>query len=414
MVSIKNLKVKQLLKDLPTSEGFLIAYSGGADSTALLHLFAKVPKVRAIHINHGIQAQAMFWQNHCVNTCKKLNIPLIIEQANLSDSSENSCRIARYTFFEKQLKTNEILLTAHHAQDQAETVLLKLLRGTGAKGLSGIDKIRKFSNGYLVRPLLDYSSDTLRFYLTENKINWVEDNSNQDNNYKRNFIRNKIIPLLQSITPDVIGNISRSASNAKQSLLLTETLINFKDKTLALESLTDLPNELRSTLFYHWLSSKNLPVPDKKSLQQITHDFINASNDKNPHYINNFYQLFRWKNKIHCILNYELIKPEKHYNWNTKDDFILPNNCGTLTYKGNRNFNLTIRFNQTGHKLKPLKKQHTKSIKNLFQENNIPVWERQNTPYIFLNDSLISLGYSWSHNKKTLSNLDFNLINFIL
>lgn len=401
--SLRFLLSDKLLTNLPKNSGLLIAYSGGADSTALLHILALVKNVRAIHINHGLQTSADDWQNHCRKTCDSLGIPLIIEQAQLKDSSENTCRIARYAFFEKHLKPQEILLTAHHAQDQAETILLKLIRGTGTKGLCGIDKIRPFAQGYLARPLLDYSPDILKQYLIDKQLNWIEDQSNQDNNYRRNFIRNKIIPSLQTIMPDAVNNIARSASNVEQSQQLLNKLINFDDKQLAIEKLLELPRDLQATLFYHWLSSKNLPVPDKKSLLQLSYDFIHANSDKHPHYKNKHYQLFRYKNAIYCIENYQHIDSKTQFEWNTQEDFILPNNCGVLSYSDEDHLNLTIRFNQTAQKLKPLNKHHTKSIKNLFQENNIPVWEKHNTPFIYHENKLVSLGYSWSDTEELFS-----------
>ncbi len=399
MESSKTLKVESLIGDLPANEGYLIAYSGGADSTALLHLFAAIENVRAIHINHGIQHEAREWQEHCQKSCDALNVPLIIEQANLSDNSENSCRKARYAFFDKHLKPHEILVTAHHSEDQAETVLLKLMRGTGIKGLCGMDKLRKFSQGYLARPLLNISPQILKDYLISNKVNWIEDSSNQDNHYKRNFIRNEIIPKLKNNFPNAIENINRSAKNTRQSLDLLNHQVDFHGQNLSVKQLKELPSSLQTTFLYHWLVIKNLPAPDSLALSQITHDFLNAAIDKNPHYQNSYYQLYRWQETIYCIQNFNKIDPQQEYQWNTKTPFEFPNNCGTIEYTGKEHLNLVIKFNQKGQKLNTHKHQFNKSIKKLFQENKIPVWKRQNTPFIFHNHKLISLGYNWSHHK---------------
>lgn len=397
MVSFKTLKINSVLLDLPENEGYLIAYSGGADSTALLHIFSKLGKVRAIHINHGIQSQAQIWQDHCQATCNELNIPLIIEQANLKDKSENSCRKARYEFFEKHLKPHEILLTAHHSEDQAETVLLKLMRGTGIKGLCGMEKLRKFSQGYIARPLLNISQQILKNYLLDNKITWIEDVSNLDNRYKRNFLRNQIIPSLNKNFTNVVGNIVRSANNNTQSLELLHHLIDFQDKGLSISKLKNLPGSLQATLLYHWLSYKNLPTPDKAVMEQISLDFIHANVDKHPHYKNKYYQLYRWQDAIHCIQNFKVLDSNQVYQWDTKQSFEFPNSCGTINYIGSKPMELTIRFSQTGQKLQTHKHKFSKSIKQLFQENQIPTWERQNTPYIYQDGKLISLGYEWSH-----------------
>ncbi len=397
MAYTKTLKHKTLIADLPDCEGYLIAYSGGADSTALLHLFSQSKKsVRAIHINHGLQDEADAWQNHCQTTCDKLGIELIVEQANLTDASENSCRKARYGFFKQHLKTNEILLTAHHNQDQAETVLLKLLRGTGIGGLTGMDKLRKFSNGLLARPLLAYCPQQLRDYLKANNIPWIEDTSNKDNSYRRNYIRNEILPALQSHFPQAIENMARSADNSRQSVDLLNYLCDFQGKELALSKLNELTIELQPTMLYHWLSQKNLPLPDTKALHQITHDFVHARHDKKPHYQNNYYQLFRSQGAIYCIQNFRVIDSKQSFIWNTDTIFDFPNGCGTLTYEGENPLQLIIKFNQKGEKLK-LPNRGTKSVKNLFQEHAVHQWDKLNTPFIYLHGKLISLGFRWSH-----------------
>ena len=414
MVCSKTLRLKPLLEQLPPCKGYLVAYSGGADSTALLHLFASIKNVRAIHINHGLQSAAHSWQLHCQQHCDKLNIPLIIEQASLKNSSENACREARYTFFKKHLKQHEILLTAHHAQDQAETVLLKLLRGTGIKGLCGIEKLQKFLHGYLARPLLEQSPQVLKGYLIENNIDWIEDASNLDNSYKRNFIRNQIIPSLQDAFPNAITNISRSAHNSAQSLELLNHQCDFQGKPLQLDKFKNLPQSLHATLLYHWLAHKNLPTPDKVALAQISHDFITAGIDKNPHYKNNYYQLYRWQQVIFCIQNFTAINPTKDYPWDTENTFLLPNDNGVLSYTGQDKLNLIVKFNQKGHKLKTHKHQFSKSIKQLFQDHNISTWQRQNTPFIFHNSELISLGYSWSHAEKYKACIKFKPKDLIM
>jgi len=408
MVSFRTLNAESLLENIPKNEGYLIAYSGGADSTALLHLLSNKKNIRAIHINHGIQTQAQIWQDHCQATCSQLNIPLTIEQAHLPDDSENSCRKARYAFFEKHLKPHEVLLTAHHLEDQAETVLLKLMRGTGIKGLCGIDQLRKFGKGFIARPLLNFKPQVLQEYLIENNLAWITDISNLDNRYKRNFIRNEIIPSLEANFTNVTENISRSATNNKQTLALLNHLIDFKGKSLSIQKLKDVPISLQSTLLYHWLSQKNLPTPDKAVLIQITQDFIHADTDKHPHYRNRYYQLYRWQGAIYCIQTFDLIDKEEIYIWNTSAPFSFPNGCGELKYIGEKNIELTVKFNQTGQKLQTHKHKFRKSTKQLFQENNIPKWERQNTPFIYHNDKLISLGYEWSLQAELLGNLIHN------
>ncbi len=412
MVCSTTLKTENLLKHLPHNNGYLIAFSGGADSTALLHLLKDCKNLRAIHINHGIQKEADSWQNHCQRICDQFSVSLITEKAELQDSSENSCRLARYDFFEKHLKHGEILLTGHHASDHIETILLKLIRGTGIKGLCGIEKKRAFFHGHIARPLLDYSPEQLKAYLVKHQINWIEDPSNQENDYKRNAIRNEILPILQRHFPNTVNNISRSADNCQQSLDLINHLCDFSNKHLSTNQCRGLPEHLQSTLIYHWLTHKGLPTPDKKTLKQITHDFLTASASKTPHYKSKYYQIYRWRDALHCIKNFTIIDKDTTYHWQTDCDFTLPNRSGTLRYNGKDQIELTIKFGQTGHKLKTHKHQFNKTVKQLFQDHNIPPWQKMNTPFIFYKGELVSLGYDWSHTQAFKSILQLQMIYF--
>jgi tRNA(Ile)-lysidine synthase len=305
-----------------------------------------------------------------------------------------------------------MLLTAHHAQDQTETILLKLLRGTGIKGLAGMSKLRKFAHGYLARPLLDYSPEILKAYLNQNDISWINDESNYNNDYKRNYLRNNILPFLKQQFTHPIKNINRSAKNSQHSLELLNHLADFQGNCLSIQKLTALPNHLQATMLYHWLSLKNLPTPDTATLKQITDDFIHAAMDKHPHYQNSYYQLYRWQDAVYCIQNFEIIDSESEFAWNTEMPFELPNGCGKLEYTGNKSLNLVIKFKQTGQKIQTHKHAFRKSTKQLLQENKISPWQRQNTPFIYLNKELISLGYDWSNSKEFQDNITFNLHRF--
>ncbi len=156
-----------------------------------------------------------------------------------------------------------------------------------------------------------------------------------------------------------------------------------------------------------------MPTPDTKALKQITHDFIYAAKDKNPHYKNEFYQLFRSQGAIYCIKNFEIINSSQSFKWNTNKPFHFPNGCGTLTYSGSESLDLTVKFNQTGQKLK-LEKRNTKAVKKLFAEYSIQPWDKLNTPFIYHMEQLISLGHSWSHQTPTKKNINLDLENLII
>ena len=408
------LNINNITGNLPPNSGCLIAYSGGADSTALLHLFSKLENITAIHINHNINPNAKSWENHCRKTCEQLGIELIIEQAQLPDKSENSCRIARYEFFRKHLKENQILLTAHHAQDQAETILLKLFRGSGLKGLSGMEQYTDFAQGKLYRPLLDISPQKLRDYLVKNNINWIEDDSNLNNNYRRNFLRNQVFPEILKQFPDAIEKISQSGKNLKTTYDWLNELSSSNTTSLKLETLNNTDKKYQSTLLYQWLSQKNIPLPDKSTIQQIVHDFTNAANDKNPHFRNKYYQLIRFRDEIFCIQNYQKIDEQQVYEWQSDEILELPNGCVTLQYLGKKSLKFTIKFNQCGQKIKLSNRNITKSVKNLFQENQVPPWIKHNTPFIYHNNQLISLGFLWLNTKEFENQFNFIPANLVI
>jgi tRNA(Ile)-lysidine synthase len=251
--------------------------------------------------------------------------------------------------------------------------------------------------------------ETLKEYLIAHRIKWIEDTSNNDNQYKRNFIRNKIIPLLKQEFPNINENISRNASNISQSMDLINHLCDFQGKALTIKQLKKLPEDLQTTLFYHWLSHKNLPLPDKVALHQITHDFIYAREDKHPSYKNKSYQLMRWQDRIYCLQNFSKINPEQCFVWQTGKPFIFPNGCGMLTYRGNKSLELTIKFNQTGQKIKLQNRGFSKTVKQLFNENKVSNWEKPNTPFIYQNNKLVSLGHSWSNSDGKFSSIKLSI-----
>ncbi|MCK5899025.1 MAG: tRNA lysidine(34) synthetase TilS, partial [Methylococcales bacterium] len=182
-----------------------IAYSGGLDSHALLHYCALIPsinsKLTAVYVNHGLQEDANNWEIHCKDQTAQLNVGFQALQVKINKhrkSPEEAAREARYQALRPLLKTDEVLLVAQHREDQLETVLLQLFRGAGVQGLSAMTEISSFGNGMLLRPLLDCSQQTLKDYALKKSLCWIEDPSNQCDDFRRNFLRNQIIPQLKT------------------------------------------------------------------------------------------------------------------------------------------------------------------------------------------------------------------------
>ena len=210
--------IEEIKKILDKKKHFLLSYSGGLDSTVLLHLLLKLKKkiniyFRAIHINHKLHIDSDAWSNHCKKECQKYDIPLIIENINLDKKNnlESKARSMRYQAIYKNVLPKEIILTAHNLNDQCETFLLAVKRGSGPKGLSSMATYKNTGDIIHIRPLLNIDRDEIKKWAVENKLKWIEDHSNLDTYYDRNFLRQKIIPILKERWPYFIKNCTRSA-----------------------------------------------------------------------------------------------------------------------------------------------------------------------------------------------------------
>jgi tRNA(Ile)-lysidine synthase len=219
-------RLLQILRSLPAVNGYVVGFSGGADSTALLH---GIP-VSAVHVNHGIHPYADRWQQHCLALCRQLDIELTCLEIKPDKRSgkglEAEARHLRYQAISAMLDSADCLLTAHHADDQAETLLLNLMRGSGVEGLTAMPVSRPLGEGFLQRPLLHFKTSALKDYLRDNGLEWIDDPSNQSMTHDRNFVRHEVIPLLERRWPGV-----------SQRLLLTQEAMS--DARLLLEDLAD-------------------------------------------------------------------------------------------------------------------------------------------------------------------------------
>ncbi|MGM0572056.1 MAG: tRNA lysidine(34) synthetase TilS, partial [Pseudomonadota bacterium] len=212
------------VRNLPPHSRIRIALSGGMDSVLLLHvaasLYAGTDRLSAVHVNHQLQPNADQTERFCQQVCGELGVPLDIRRVVVRSRQgagkdtggiEEAARHARYQVFEDILVPDELLLMAHHGDDQAETVLFRLLRGTGVAGLGGMPGSRPLGEGLLYRPLLAFSRGELQAWATEKGIDWVEDPSNTDERFDRNFLRQTIMPLLKARWPSLISRIGHSA-----------------------------------------------------------------------------------------------------------------------------------------------------------------------------------------------------------
>ena len=273
---------------LDLQERYYVAFSGGVDSTVLLHLMSQLSSQRgfeliALHVSHNLQAESSAWAEHCAEMCASLGVSFRHTSLNLDSSSEATARDARYQWFSEQVEYGSVLMTAHHQQDRAETFLFNLMRGAGSTGLSSLRAKRPFFGAKLVRPLLGLNKQQILDYAHQHDLKWVEDPSNNDQGYSRNEIRHQVLPTLETFRPDAIQNIARAAANLEQENgLLREVaicdLVDVREHpihpldnshALCIDDLGHLTIRRQANLIRFWLQSLKLHTPSRKFLAKL-------------------------------------------------------------------------------------------------------------------------------------------------
>ena len=281
---------KLISKYIDLSKNILIAYSGGPDSTALLHLLSTVDlnekaKIKAIHINHNLSKHSDCWVQHCIKQCAHLNINLIIESVKIisdGDGIEAASRKARYNIFENLLNDDDQLLLAHHSDDVAETIFMRLLRGSGPDGMEGPKIKRSIGKGVLIRPFLETSKKEILDYLNQNDIEFIEDDSNLSDNFDRNFLRNKIFPLLEerwNNFPKRVNNFSTilSSRNDNYMNLIHGKYQHLIGNSINLKELKELPDTIISDVLRYSIKKSNIATPSIKIIEEIKKTFIHSN-----------------------------------------------------------------------------------------------------------------------------------------
>jgi len=396
-----------------------LAYSGGVDSQVLLHLLSLSKlHVNAVYIDHGLQLQSADWARHCFQQCEQLNIPFQVIKVDATaargESPEAAARKARYGALKNCIQENTCLLTAQHQDDQTETIFLQLLRGAGAAGLSGMPEITSFSCGWHARPLLNISQKQIEDYANLNSLSWVEDPSNQQVNYDRNYLRHSVMPELQKRWPALNKTLSMFASQqAENNQLLNVLAAQDLSSSLSEESnlnITQLNNlddaRLRNALRY-WLKSINKPIPSRAVLEQVAQQIKNNSHDSAVLVSWANVEIRCFRNKLFC-LNKISHDASQIFNWDMKDDLILSSIEKKISVKTSNEDNIqfvlnaeklkqpvTVRFRQGGERIKPAGRNGSHDLKSLFQESAVPGWQRDRIPLLFVGDDLAAVVGYW-------------------
>lgn len=403
--------LQQALLDHPDGS-LCVAYSGGPDSTALLHALAQLPEartrgLRALHVDHGLHADSPQWAEHCMDTCRELDVRCEVLRVEVEIDSglgtEGAARYARYTALAAELGGGERLLLGHHSGDQVETVLLKLLRGAGPEGLGGMRAQRPCGQGVLWRPLLGLSREQLNQYIDKHALRCIQDPSNSDSRLARNYLRHDILPRLARHWPQAAASIqhsarlSRDAADALQAqwLAALDSLRDPLTDSLDAAAWQALSPGLREPLLDHWLHTRGHPAPTARQRAQVEQQ-LSASAERMPCISWTGTELHIWKGRLWAHPPMPALDPDWESPW-LGSPLALPDG-GLLTLTGSATAlpePLTVRLRQGGERIKPAGDSHTRGLRDLFQLAAIPPWQRPAYPLLYAGNELIAVADRW-------------------
>ena len=406
---IENIQASHLTPTL------LLALSGGLDSVVLLHLLAEarlsIPfQLHAMHVHHGLSANADSWADFCAAQCGKLNVPLQVVHVNVAKNPdyrnseqgiEAEARQLRYNALFNYVvdgKPPEFIVTAHHQDDQAETLLLQLFRGAGVKGLASmaaLDKVRR-----LLRPLLDVSRQALHAYAVQHHLKWGDDESNDNTQYDRNFVRHEVLPVIQTRFKSVKAVLARTAGHMAEAGELLEVLARqdaeplLQNNTLCLQGLSLLSVARVKNVLRWWFSQNGLAMPAAEHLNEIVDQLLHAKKDSDLNIKLQHLYLRRYRHRAYLCeakapMPFDLV-------WNGEPELTMPNG-GKLLFNQVTGSGLAINLGMTklrisnrdgGERFKPDAQRPTRTLKYLLQEINMPPWQRAYLPLIYWEDKL--------------------------
>ena len=412
-------RLAELLPEFPAVR-LCVALSGGADSTALLGALAALRrsglKLRALHVNHQLRPQARRWSAHCRRLARQLQVPLEVRTVQVprgrGESPEAAARAARYAALEGSLATGEVLLTAHHQDDQLETVLLQMLRGAGLAGLSAMPALAPFGQGRLLRPLLELPAEELHAWLRAQGLPWVEDPSNQDAGFDRNYLRLRVLPLLLARWPAAAATVARGARHAAEAQRLLDEIAGRDCEraqagaALSAKVLRRLSPARRRNALRYWIARSGRPVPPARRLAELAGPLLAARPDTQPFIEWGTVRVGRSADLLHL----ESARPPRaragaaaepdswEWHWPAQARLHLPG--GSLTLRADRRgpldldalgARLTVRMRRGGERLRPRRGGVRRTLKGLLQEARVPVKERAGLPLLFRDDILVAV-----------------------
>lgn len=405
--------------ELGKARRFVVAYSGGLDSTVLLDLSRRALAARpdtsllAVHVNHNLQASSKTWSEHCAATAQRFGVDYVSCEVSVStkngESPEAAARNARYTALAAHIAPGDVLLNAHHRDDQIETVLLQLMRGAGVAGLAGMPELAAFAGGWCLRPLLTVARSVLLAYAQQYQLEWTEDPSNTDRRYDRNFLRHEILPALNDRWPGAPASVARSARHCATAAHLMREIgaadvefITATGNTVDLQLLAALSALRVDNALRCWLQREQLPIPSTAHMEQIRkllHTSETAGCVSWPGA-----ELRRYRNRLYAMSPLPQAPVGFEAQLLADSTVTLPARLGSLTAVATSaggldpqrcGRSLTVRFRAGGEKLCPTGGAHRRELSNLYQEAGVVPWMRDRIPLLYAGDRLAAVAGLW-------------------
>lgn len=390
------LPLAHALQDRPAAP-LCVGFSGGLDSAALLHLLASHrhgTALRALHVHHGLQAGADEWALHCERTCAALQVPLSVVHVEVIDGGEGleaAARTARHAAFAGSLAPGEVLVLAHHRDDQAETFLLRALRASGPEGLAAMRRWRPFGPGRLWRPLLAHGRDELLAYAQAHGLEWIEDPSNADTRFDRNYLRRHVMPLLRQRWRHADAVLARSAglcADAVDALDSADALdlagvATADPHCISRTRLQALPAIRRARVLRRWIAMLELPPLPGQGVDRIEAELLAARADAQATFCWHGAVVTAWRDLLHAGPVVPGLPPDWHVDWDGAAPLPLPGG-GILELQGATGFDapVSVHTRHGGERLVLPGRSHSHALKHLLQDLGVPPWERARLPLL--------------------------------
>ncbi len=409
----------------------LVAFSGGVDSTVLLQLLValraskQLHTLSAVHINHGLSDYAADWSDHCESICEQLSVPLVVRKVAIESSAdiELQARNLRYQVFEELLPENGCLLMGHHQDDQAETLLFRLFRGSGVDGLAGIPFSRMLGRGKLLRPMLSFSRKQIEDCAKLNQFTHIEDDSNTDQAYTRNYLRHSLIPEVERQWPGVNSRLAMLADELKEARELIGDVVEAEyekvavvspgavwgnQDLIAVDRIQALPFNRVNRVLRFWLNRYQCSMPDRRHLEIIVSEILGAREDGEPCFKLAEFEVRRSGNFLVLLKSHQVdfLPVETHWKPSEKPRLMLPDGS-FLTINGSQSVDylgieITVKYREhlsDGLKIRVAGRSGSKTVKRWLQEYRVPPWMRNRIPFLFVGDRMIAAASLWSCNE---------------